>query len=40
MGVDPALWLHAMETPPGRLYYLTSEEQQRYRLVTATTAEP
>lgn len=39
MGVDPALWLHALETPPGRLYYLTPEELQRYRLVTEI-AEP
>jgi hypothetical protein len=34
MGVDPALWLHALETPPTRLYYLTSKELQRYRLAT------
>ena len=26
MGVDPALWLHAFETPPTRLYYLSPEE--------------
>ncbi|WDR01683.1 hypothetical protein PSQ19_13120 [Devosia algicola] len=25
-GVDPALWLHALETPPDRLYYLSTEE--------------
>lgn len=34
MGVDTALWLHALETPPDRLYYLSPEELQRYRLVT------
>lgn len=26
VGIDPALWLHALETPPDRLYYLTPEE--------------
>lgn len=30
--VDPALWVHAMETPPDRLYYLTREELVRYGL--------
>jgi hypothetical protein len=41
MGVDPALWLHALETPPDRLYYLTPEEMTALRLVTvAATAEP
>ena len=39
MGVDPALWLHALETPPDRLYYLSPEELAAYRLVTET-AEP
>ncbi len=33
-GVDAALWLHAMETPPDQLYYFTPEEMERYRLVT------
>lgn len=33
-GVDPALWLHALETPPDRLYYLTSTEMEELRLVT------
>jgi len=33
-GVDPALWLHALETPPGRLYYLSAEEMSRLKLVT------
>lgn len=39
MGVDPAVWLHALETPPDRLYYLTPAELIRYRLVTAMEAE-
>lgn len=34
MGVDPALWLHALDTPPHMLYYLNREEMRRYRLVT------
>ncbi len=34
MGVDPALWLHALETPPRALRYLTGEEMKTYRLVT------
>jgi len=33
-GVDPALWLHALETPPNRLYYLSPEELTKYRLST------
>ena len=33
-GVDPALWLHALETPPDRLYYFNPEEMTRLRLVT------
>ncbi|WP_374619792.1 hypothetical protein [Devosia sp.] len=36
-GVDPAMWLHALETPPDRLYYLTPEELESYRLVTRFT---
>ncbi|WP_309084178.1 hypothetical protein [Chelativorans sp.] len=35
MGVDPAMWLHALDTPPRALYYLTAEEMKRYKLVTA-----
>lgn len=34
MEVDPALWLHALETPPDRLYYLSPDELTGYRLVT------
>ena len=33
-GVDPALWLHALETPPDRLYYFSEEEMLRLKLVT------
>ncbi len=33
-GVDPALWLHALETPPDRLYYFTAEEMSALNLVT------
>ncbi|RDE09705.1 hypothetical protein DVH29_05740 [Pelagibacterium lacus] len=32
MGVDPLLWVPAMETPPNRLYYLTGEEIADYAL--------
>lgn len=35
MGVDPALWLHALDTPPRALYYLSAKELVEYRLVTA-----
>lgn len=38
MGIDPALWLHALETPPDRLYYLSPAERADYRLVTAPPA--
>ncbi|MET0905253.1 MAG: hypothetical protein ABWY10_04195 [Tardiphaga sp.] len=33
-GVDPAVWLHALETPPDRLYYFTTEEMTRLKLAT------
>jgi len=33
-GVDPAMWLHALDTPPDRLYYFSAEEMQRLKLVT------
>ena len=33
-GVDPALWLHALATPPDRLYYFSTEEMTRLKLVT------
>lgn len=35
--VDPAMWLHALETPPNQLYYLSQEELAQYRLVTQFT---
>lgn len=34
MGIDPALWLHALETPPERMYYLTPAEMTEFRLTT------
>lgn len=34
LGVDPALWLHAMDTPPQALYYLSTDELTKYRLRT------
>jgi len=34
MGVDPALWLHALDTPPRSLYYFSQEELGSYRLVS------
>lgn len=34
MGVDGALWLHALDTPPRKLYYLSASELSQYRLVT------
>jgi hypothetical protein len=36
MGVDPAMWLHALDTPPRRLYYLSVDELAGYRLVTGS----
>lgn len=33
-GVDQAVWLHALDTPPDRLYYLSTKELQDYRLAT------
>jgi hypothetical protein len=35
--VDPAMWLHALETPPDQLYYLNPDELSKYRLVTQFT---
>ena len=39
-GVDPSVWLHALETPPDRLYYFTPEELTKYRLATALKNQP
>lgn len=38
MGVDPSLWLHAMDTPPRSLYYLSAEEMRGFRLTTTASA--
>ena len=38
MGIDPSLWLHALDTPPQALYYFSPEELARYRLVTTPVA--
>jgi hypothetical protein len=38
MGIDPTVWLHALDTPPQALYYLSPEEMAKYRLVTAPVA--
>lgn len=35
MDVDPALWLHALDTPPQSLYYLSRKELAKYKLVTS-----
>lgn len=34
MGIGSGLWLHALETPPDRLYYLTPKEMADYKLTT------
>jgi len=36
MGVEPAMWLHALDTPPRALYYLSQQEMAEYGLVTTT----
>ncbi|MCO6391388.1 hypothetical protein GTW25_10140 [Aliihoeflea aestuarii] len=36
MGVEPAMWLHALDTPPRALYYLSPQEMAEYKLVTTT----
>ena len=38
MGIDPALWLHALDTPPQALYYFSAEELAKYRLATKPVA--
>jgi hypothetical protein len=38
MGVDPALWLHALDTPPRALYYLSPGELAEYKLVTKVSS--
>lgn len=34
LGIDPALWLHALDTPPRSLYYLSADQMKAYRLTT------
>ncbi|WEZ84044.1 hypothetical protein P6U16_04820 [Rhizobium sp. 32-5/1] len=34
MGIKSGLWLHALETPPDRLYYLTQKEMAEFALTT------
>lgn len=34
MDIDPAIWLHALDTPPQKLYYLTEAELKTYKLST------
>lgn len=38
MGIADGLWIHALETPPDRLYYLTPEEMTEFKLVTEPLA--
>ena len=38
MDVDPALWLHALDTPPRALYYFSPDELSQYKLVTTPVA--
>ncbi|KKB78979.1 hypothetical protein VW35_10565 [Devosia soli] len=33
-GIDPEMWLHALDTPPDRLYYFSEEELRGLKLVT------
>jgi hypothetical protein len=38
MGVDPRIWIHAMETPPDKIFYFTGEELEQLKLVTIPRA--
>jgi hypothetical protein len=38
MGIKPDLWIHAMETPPDRLYYLSPDEMKEFALVAPPAA--
>ncbi len=40
MGIGSGLWLHALETPPDRLYYLTEKEMTDFKLVTQPVRAP
>lgn len=35
MSIGNGLWIHALETPPDRLYYLTPQEMVEFKLTTA-----
>ncbi|MEQ1771185.1 MAG: ATP-dependent Clp protease proteolytic subunit, partial [Devosia sp.] len=37
MGVDAEVWLHALETPPERLYYFSADELVALKLATKLT---
>lgn len=39
MQIAPELWLHALDTPPDRLYYLTSDELADLNLATDILAD-
>jgi hypothetical protein len=39
MGIDPMVWVHAMETPTDQLFYFTRDELLRLRLATEKAAE-
>jgi hypothetical protein len=39
MGIDPMVWVHAMETPTDQLFYFTREELLKLRLATDKAAE-
>ena len=36
MGIDPAIWLHALDTPPQQIYYFSLQELEKYRFVTTS----
>ena len=38
MGIGEGLWMHALETPPDRLYYLTPKEMVEFKLITSPVA--
>ncbi len=40
MGVDPRLWIHAMQTPADELYVLTPDELREFKLVGDGGPEP
>jgi hypothetical protein len=37
MGIDPRVWIHAMETPPDKMFYFTREELEQLKLATASS---